>query len=43
MDCPQAGADSRDSAEGTRWYDSDPGFNQAAEPDRDAWLRALLG
>jgi dienelactone hydrolase len=27
----------------TRWYDSDHGFNQAAESDRDAWLLALLG
>jgi len=27
----------------TRWYDSDHGFNQAAESDREAWLLALLG
>lgn len=27
----------------TRWYDSDHGFNQVAESDRDAWLLALLG
>jgi hypothetical protein len=26
----------------TRWYDTDHGFDEAAESDRDAWLLALL-